>query len=65
MYVVTYLIKSLSYWELGNNVIVLYTADITKSLDVKRKRLEVFTQSSLKTSNKKVDEVWKTQQNER
>ena len=31
----------------------------------KRKRLEGFTQASLKTSNKKVEEVWKTQQEER
>ena len=46
-------------------VYIMPSADITKSLDVKRKRLESFTQTSLKTSNKKVDEVWKTQQSER
>ena len=40
-------------------------ADISKSMASKRKRLEGFTQASLKTSNKKVEEVWKTQQEER
>ena len=43
----------------------IQTADISKSLASKRKRLEGFTQASLKTSNKKVDEVWKTQHEER
>lgn len=40
-------------------------ADISKSLDAKRKRLETFTDSSIKASNKKVDEVWSTQREER
>ncbi len=44
---------------------VYYVADIAKNLDVKRKRLETFTQASVKTSNKKVQEIWKSQQTER
>ena len=43
----------------------IYLADISKSLDAKRKRLETVTQQSLKTSHKKVEEVWKSQQGER
>ncbi|XP_033751590.1 synaptonemal complex protein 3-like [Pecten maximus] len=42
-----------------------FGADITKTLVNKRKRLEQFTQNSLKSSNKKVEEIWKMQQLER
>nr|AGL11962.1 synaptonemal complex protein 3 [Nodipecten subnodosus] len=42
-----------------------FGADITKTLVNKRKRLEQFTQNSLKASNKKVEEIWKMQQLER
>ena len=42
-----------------------FGADITKTLIAKRKRLEQYTQSSLKTTNRKVEEIWKTQQGER
>ena len=44
---------------------IFLVADISKSMASKRKRLKGFTQASLKTSNKKVEEVWKTQQEER
>jgi hypothetical protein len=40
-------------------------ADITKTLSAKRKRLENYTQNSLKTTNKKVDDIWKGQNAER
>ncbi|XP_065835722.1 synaptonemal complex protein 3-like isoform X2 [Oscarella lobularis] len=39
--------------------------DMGKSMEAKRKRLESFTQASLKTTNRKVEEMWKKQQRER
>jgi len=42
-----------------------FGADITKTLSAKRKRLENYTHNSLKTSNKKVDEIWRSQQTDR
>ncbi|KAK3594135.1 hypothetical protein CHS0354_040909 [Potamilus streckersoni] len=42
-----------------------FGADITKTLSSKRKRLEQLTQNSLKSSNKKVDDIFKLQQSER
>lgn len=42
-----------------------FGADISKTLMGKRKRLEQFTQISLKNSNKRVEEIWKSQQTER
>ncbi|XP_041367395.1 synaptonemal complex protein 3-like [Gigantopelta aegis] len=42
-----------------------FGADISKTLVSKRKRLEQITQSTLKNSNKKVEDVWREQQNER
>ena len=45
--------------------ICLFSADITKTVAAKRKRLELFTQSSLKSSSRKVEDIWKIQQSER
>ncbi|XP_037388158.1 synaptonemal complex protein 3-like [Pygocentrus nattereri] len=42
-----------------------FRADINKAFVAKRKCLETFTSSSLKTSQQKIEEVWKSQQNER
>ncbi|XP_072046682.1 synaptonemal complex protein 3-like [Amphiura filiformis] len=42
-----------------------FGADMRKSLSSKRKRLENFTQQSLKSANTKVDKIWKMQQSER
>lgn len=42
-----------------------FPADITKTLTAKRKRIQTFTQASLKASSRKFDEVWHTQQRER
>ncbi|KAM7450549.1 Synaptonemal complex protein 3 [Porites harrisoni] len=42
-----------------------FGADITKTLTAKRKRIQTFTQASLKASSRKFDEVWHTQQRER
>ncbi|XP_068672250.1 synaptonemal complex protein 3-like [Montipora capricornis] len=42
-----------------------FGADITKTLTAKRKRIQTFAQASLKTSSRKFDEVWKSQQHER
>lgn len=42
-----------------------FLVDISKSLDTKRKRLESFTDSSIRASYKKVEEVWSTQRSER
>ncbi|CAJ0930608.1 unnamed protein product, partial [Ranitomeya imitator] len=39
--------------------------DISKALLAKRKRLEMYTKASLKTSNQKIENVWKTQQDQR
>lgn len=43
----------------------LNIADINKALLAKRKRLEMYTKASLKTSNQKIECVWKTQQEQR
>lgn len=42
-----------------------FGADISKTLTAKRKRLEAYTQNSLKTSNRKVEEFWKNQHADR
>ncbi|XP_078276559.1 synaptonemal complex protein 3-like isoform X3 [Rhinoraja longicauda] len=42
-----------------------FGADINKAILAKKKRLEVYTKSSLKTSNQKIEQVWKVQQDER
>uniref|UniRef100_A0A4W3JPJ7 Synaptonemal complex protein 3 n=1 Tax=Callorhinchus milii TaxID=7868 RepID=A0A4W3JPJ7_CALMI len=42
-----------------------FGADINKALLAKKKRLEVYTKSSLKTSNQKIEQIWKMQQEER
>ncbi|XP_072419596.1 synaptonemal complex protein 3 isoform X2 [Chiloscyllium punctatum] len=42
-----------------------FGADINKAILAKKKRLEVYTKSSLKTSNQKIEQVWKVQQQER
>uniref|UniRef100_A0A8C5WCV3 XLR/SYCP3/FAM9 domain-containing protein n=1 Tax=Leptobrachium leishanense TaxID=445787 RepID=A0A8C5WCV3_9ANUR len=42
-----------------------FGADISKALLAKRKRLEMYTKASLKTSNQKIECVWKTQQEQR
>ncbi|KAM6137239.1 LOW QUALITY PROTEIN: synaptonemal complex protein 3 [Pterocles gutturalis] len=39
--------------------------DINKALLAKRKRLEMYTKASLKTSNQKIEHVWKSQQEQR
>ncbi|NWW27021.1 SYCP3 protein, partial [Falcunculus frontatus] len=43
----------------------LLLSDINKALLAKRKRLEMYTKASLKTSNQKIEHVWKTQQEQR
>ena len=47
------------------SVNVMFAADISKTLTAKRQRLEQYTQNSLRTSNRKVEEIWTMQQNER
>ncbi|XP_041084432.1 synaptonemal complex protein 3-like isoform X1 [Polyodon spathula] len=42
-----------------------FGADINKALSAKRKRMEVYTKASLKTSNMKIEQIWKAQQNDR
>ncbi|XP_036374258.1 synaptonemal complex protein 3 [Megalops cyprinoides] len=42
-----------------------FGADISKALQAKRKRLEAYTKSSLKGSNQKLEQLWKTQQGQR
>lgn len=50
---------------LAKNNNSLTVADINKALLAKRKRLEMYTKASLKTSNQKIEFVWKTQQEQR
>nr|XP_016849137.1 PREDICTED: synaptonemal complex protein 3 isoform X3 [Anolis carolinensis] len=47
------------------NMLERFGADINKALIAKRKRLEMYTKASLKTSNQKIEHVWKTQQDQR
>ncbi|XP_044297012.1 synaptonemal complex protein 3 [Varanus komodoensis] len=47
------------------NMLERFGADINKALLAKRKRLEMYTKASLKTSNQKIELVWKTQQEHR
>uniref|UniRef100_A0A8C5S1E5 XLR/SYCP3/FAM9 domain-containing protein n=1 Tax=Laticauda laticaudata TaxID=8630 RepID=A0A8C5S1E5_LATLA len=47
------------------NMLERFGADINKALLAKRKRLEMYTKASLKTSNQKIGFVWKTQQEQR
>ncbi|XP_067325337.1 synaptonemal complex protein 3 [Anolis sagrei] len=47
------------------NMLERFGADINKALLAKRKRLELYTKASLKTSNQKIEHVWKTQQDQR
>ncbi|XP_066489275.1 synaptonemal complex protein 3 [Tiliqua scincoides] len=48
-----------------HNMLERFGADINKALLAKRKRLEMYTKASLKTSNQKIELVWKTQQEQR
>uniref|UniRef100_A0A8C6Y8J3 XLR/SYCP3/FAM9 domain-containing protein n=1 Tax=Naja naja TaxID=35670 RepID=A0A8C6Y8J3_NAJNA len=47
------------------NMLERFGADINKALLAKRKRLEMYTKASLKTSNQKIEFVWKMQQEQR
>ncbi|NXF86939.1 SYCP3 protein, partial [Eubucco bourcierii] len=47
------------------NMLERFGADINKALLAKRKRLEMYTKASLKTSNQKIEHVWKMQQDQR
>ncbi|XP_030071275.1 synaptonemal complex protein 3 isoform X1 [Microcaecilia unicolor] len=47
------------------NMLERFGADISKALMAKRKRLEMYTKASLKTSNQKIEHIWKTQQEQR
>ncbi|XP_026991995.1 synaptonemal complex protein 3 [Tachysurus fulvidraco] len=52
----------------GNEVQTMlekFGADISKAMQAKRKRLEAFTKSSLKGSNQKIEQLWKTQHGQR
>ena len=42
-----------------------FGVDISKNLEAKRKKLEGFTQASLKASKEKVGEMWQQQKMER
>ncbi|NWT09810.1 SYCP3 protein, partial [Vireo altiloquus] len=52
-------------WFVIPETIRLLLSDINKALLAKRKRLEMYTKASLKTSNQKIEHVWKTQQEQR
>ncbi|NWH95351.1 SYCP3 protein, partial [Aegithalos caudatus] len=56
---------SLAHLGEVQNMLERFGADINKALLAKRKRLETYTKASLKTSNQKIEHVWKTQQEQR
>ncbi|CAM4734618.1 unnamed protein product [Leuciscus chuanchicus] len=47
------------------NMLERFGADISKAMQTKRKRLEVLTKTSLKGSTLKLEQMWKSQQNQR
>nr|AUR45270.1 Sycp3 [Clarias gariepinus] len=52
----------------GNEVQTMlekFGADIGKAMQARRKRLEVLTRSSIKSSNQKIEQLWKTQYSQR
>ncbi|KPP72055.1 synaptonemal complex protein 3-like [Scleropages formosus] len=49
----------------GTELLIASLADIGKALQAKKKRLEVVTKASLKGSNQKLEQLWKTQQGQR
>ncbi|KAF5892520.1 synaptonemal complex protein 3 isoform X1 [Clarias magur] len=52
----------------GNEVQTMlekFGADIGKAMQTRRKRLEVLTRSSIKSSNQKIEQLWKTQHSQR
>ncbi|XP_037369678.1 synaptonemal complex protein 3 isoform X2 [Talpa occidentalis] len=54
--------------EMGGEVRTMlerFGVDMNKALLAKRKRLELYTKASIKTSNQKIEQVWKTQQEQR
>eukprot|EP00118_Oscarella_pearsei_P014869 m.130037 g.130037 ORF g.130037 m.130037 type:complete len:214 (+) comp38010_c0_seq4:82-723(+) len=53
---------SSSEWQ---NLFQSCGVDMGRSMEAKRKRLESFTQASLKTTNRKVEEVWMRQHKDR
>ncbi|NXJ96155.1 SYCP3 protein, partial [Corythaixoides concolor] len=57
--------KTLFFRGEVQNMLERFGADINKALLAKRKRLEMYTKASLKTSNQKIEHVWKTQQEQR
>ncbi|NXG92875.1 SYCP3 protein, partial [Stercorarius parasiticus] len=59
--------KNFKHFSRGEvqNMLERFGADINKALLAKRKRLEMYTKASLKTSNQKIEHVWKTQQEQR
>ncbi|XP_055975479.1 synaptonemal complex protein 3 [Sorex fumeus] len=44
---------------------VFQIADIDKTLIAKRKRLEMYTKASLRTSRQKIENIWKVEQEQR
>uniref|UniRef100_H0XTM0 Synaptonemal complex protein 3 n=1 Tax=Otolemur garnettii TaxID=30611 RepID=H0XTM0_OTOGA len=47
------------------NMLERFGADINKTLMAKRQRLEMYTKASIKSSNQKFENVWKSQQEQR
>lgn len=53
------------WFALCNVYLNVDAADISKTMQAKRKRLECLTKSSLKGSNQKIEQLWKTQHSQR
>ncbi|XP_015423067.1 PREDICTED: synaptonemal complex protein 3 [Myotis davidii] len=47
------------------NMLERFGANISNALNTKKKRLALYTKISLKTSNQKIEHIWKTQQEQR
>ncbi|XP_059537833.1 synaptonemal complex protein 3 [Myotis daubentonii] len=47
------------------NILERFGANISNALNTKKKRLALYTKISLKTSNQKIEHIWKTQQEQR
>ncbi|KAM6216451.1 synaptonemal complex protein 3 [Rhynchocyon petersi] len=48
-----------------HNMLEQFGADINKALVAKRKKIEMYTKAALKTSSQKMENIWKTHQEQR
>uniref|UniRef100_G1PGK5 Synaptonemal complex protein 3 n=1 Tax=Myotis lucifugus TaxID=59463 RepID=G1PGK5_MYOLU len=51
--------------DMGKVLNISFASNISNALNTKKKRLALYTKISLKTSNQKIEHIWKTQQEQR